>query len=111
PAMSAVFQDQELLGVTEQLIGTPWLHAKPFHYAGTVAEPLVGCTTARMGRKYTPPREGAVPFLRNVLHPTAEIAELGCDLVSAFGLTGYFGIDFILHDNAPYVIEVNPRYP
>ncbi|MFO0801490.1 MAG: hypothetical protein U0791_00005, partial [Gemmataceae bacterium] len=42
PAMSAVYRDAELLGITEQLIGVPWLHAKEFHYAGTIAGSLAG---------------------------------------------------------------------
>lgn len=84
PSMSAVFLDQRMLGITEQLIGTPWLHAKPFHYAGTIHEPDA---QARWERK---------PFL---------------DLSSTFNLSGYFGIDFIQKDGTPYVIEVNPRYP
>ena len=33
------------------------------------------------------------------------------DLVAAFSLSGYFGIDFILNEGTPYVVEVNPRYP
>jgi predicted ATP-grasp superfamily ATP-dependent carboligase len=30
--------------------------------------------------------------------------------VSAFGLVGWFGVDFILKDGIPWPVEVNPRY-
>lgn len=83
PAMSAVFLGQQMLGITEQLIGASWLHAKPFHYAGTI-----GPTAHR-----------------------TDVAQLGLDLVAAFGLSGYFGFDFILNAGTPFVLEVNPRYP
>ena len=33
---SAVFVDDTLFGITEQLIGQPWLHAKPFAYCGNM---------------------------------------------------------------------------
>ena len=85
--MSAVFHGKHLLGVTEQLIGTTWLHSRPFHYAGTIA-PI------------------ALP-----LEVTSELSLLGEQLVEAFGLTGLFGVDFILKDGEPWVLEVNPRYP
>jgi len=81
PAMSAVFRDRELIGVTEQLVGTPWLHAKAFHYAGTIASRAGSVSDGTLDRR-----------LR-------------------FRLLGWFGIDFILNDGTPYVIEVNPRYP
>ena len=31
--------------------------------------------------------------------------------MSALELRGVFGVDFILHDGSPCVVEVNPRYP
>ena len=34
--MSAVYCGTTLLGVTEQLIGEPWLHAKGFVYCGNI---------------------------------------------------------------------------
>ncbi len=82
PSMSAVFLDQQMLGVTEQLIGTPWLHAKEFHYAGTI----VGAGSV------SDDRLESIRRLR-------------------FRLVGYFGIDFIMNCDAPFVVEVNPRYP
>ena len=38
--MSAIYTDDNLLGVTEQLIGEPWLHTPPFAYCGNVG-PIV----------------------------------------------------------------------
>ena len=94
-SMSAVFFGQQMLGVTEQLIGTPWLHAKPFHYAGTIHEPDAQA------------RVDGDPLLAR----RARIQQIGESLRQAFGLIGYFGIDFILKDGTPSVVEVNPRYP
>ncbi len=36
PSLSAAYGGTTLLGVTEQLVGEPWLHAKPFGYCGSV---------------------------------------------------------------------------
>ena len=90
PAMSAQFNASnpkcELLGVTEQLVGEPWLHAKPFAYCGNIGPVEIH------------------PAVRN------ELARLGHHLMSACGVRGFFGVDFILHAGEPLVIEVNPRY-
>ncbi len=74
PPMSALFVNDRLLGVTEQLIGVPWLHAGGFTYCGNIG-----------------PIDAPTPAL-----PTA--------------LVGPWGIDFLLHDDAPLALEVNPRY-
>jgi len=78
--MSALFVNDALFGVTEQLIGEGWLHAAPFAYCGNLG-PL--------------PVPSVVPYL-NVLCET--------------GLRGVWGADFVLCDDAPVVLEVNPRY-
>lgn len=41
---------------------------------------------------------------------SAKLARLGDVLAGEFGLVGLFGVDFILADNEPWPIEVNPRY-
>lgn len=79
-------QDSNLIGLTHQLVGTPWLHAKPFAYAGNVG-PL-------------PLAQEEQDFLHRV----------GNQLSMEFGLRGLFGIDFIREDDQFYVAEVNPRY-
>ena len=100
PSMSAAFLGNQMLGVTEQLIGTSWLHAKPFHYAGTIHEPDAFEPDAQARLDNHP-----------LLARRARMQQLGNDLSSAFGLSGYFGIDFILNGDKPFVVEVNPRYP
>jgi predicted ATP-grasp superfamily ATP-dependent carboligase len=78
--MSALFVNDALFGVTEQLIGEAWLHAAPFAYCGN------------LGPLPVPP---CVPEL-NVLCET--------------GLRGVWGADFVLCAGEPWVLEVNPRY-
>lgn len=89
--MSAVFVGQGrsaiLVLVTEQLVGTGWLHAGPFQYAGNVG-----------------PVDVAEPWGR-------ELHRLGDVLAAAFGLRGVWGVDFVLHAGRPHPVEVNPRYP
>jgi predicted ATP-grasp superfamily ATP-dependent carboligase len=76
-----------LLGATEQLVGERWLHARPFHYCGSIG-PL--------------PLE---PPLQETLERLGNVVASGC------GLRGLFGVDLILKDGAPWPVEVNPRYP
>jgi predicted ATP-grasp superfamily ATP-dependent carboligase len=75
-----------LLGVTQQLIGEPWLNAKPFHYCGSVG-PLALSEGLRRG-----------------------FERIGNALVREFGLCGLFGVDVVIRDDIPYPVEVNPRY-
>lgn len=78
--MSALFVNDALFGVTEQLIGEPWLHAGAFAYCGNL---------------------GPVPVPREVPH---------LNVLCETGLRGVWGADFVLCDGAPVVLEVNPRY-
>jgi uncharacterized protein len=88
-ACSAVFVaaagEVALLGVTRQLVGTPWLNAEAFHYCGSVT--------------FLPP-----PLLVTQLQRLGQVLARGC------GLQGLFGLDFIVRDGSPYCIEINPRY-
>jgi predicted ATP-grasp superfamily ATP-dependent carboligase len=90
-SMSAVFvADQsrsELAGVTQQLIGTPWLNASGYKYAGNIGPAGVSAEVTR------------------------QLDLLGRRLTTALGLRGVFGVDFVLHNGAPWVVEINPRYP
>jgi len=80
---SAIFRDGVLLGITRQLVGERWLHAPRFGYCGSVG-----------------PVEGEA----------AEWNKLGEVLVRWSGMRGVFGIDAVMRDGVPWVIEVNPRY-
>jgi predicted ATP-grasp superfamily ATP-dependent carboligase len=75
-----------LLGVTEQLVGVPALHARPFAYCGSIG-PL------------------HFSFAQN-----DRFHRLGQALVEAFGLCGLFGVDGVLDGETGWVLEVNPRY-
>lgn len=76
----------QFLGATQQLVGEPWLHAGPFHYCGSLG-PLA-----------------LAPTLRKSLE------RLGDAITAASGLRGLFGVDCILQDELPWLVEVNPRY-
>jgi predicted ATP-grasp superfamily ATP-dependent carboligase len=76
----------ELLGVTEQLVGEPWLHARAFAYCGNIGPAQVSAG------------------LRETLSHTG-------DAVARWArLRGVWGVDFILRDGLPYPVDVNPRY-
>jgi predicted ATP-grasp superfamily ATP-dependent carboligase len=89
--MSAVFVRARgrvhMLGITEQLIGSPWLNAPPFRYAGNIG-PIALPRTAH-----------------------EVVAKVGNIVGEVCGLLGLFGIDFVLEGDIPRVVEVNPRYP
>jgi uncharacterized protein len=72
-----------LIGVTQQLLGAT---DEPFAYRGNIGP----CPIA--------------PAL------AAKLARLGQVLASAFGLVGWFGVDYVLCAGEPWPVEVNPRY-
>jgi predicted ATP-grasp superfamily ATP-dependent carboligase len=74
----------DLLAVTLQIVGAPWLHAGRFQYAGSIGP---------------------------VAPPSAdELCRLGDLLAGRFGLRGLFGVDGIVDDGHFWPVEVNPRY-
>jgi predicted ATP-grasp superfamily ATP-dependent carboligase len=87
PSFAAIFLAShgraELIGVTRQLTGAEGL---PFAYQGSI---------------------GPWPVSGRLL---AALRALGAALASAFDLVGLFGVDYILRDEAPWPVEVNPRY-
>jgi predicted ATP-grasp superfamily ATP-dependent carboligase len=87
---SAVFvadgKDALLVGITRQYAGVKELGAPTYAWGGNVA-----------------------PFDEASLRGMVETAI--CSLTSAFGLVGLNGIDFIIHNEVPYLLEVNPRPP
>jgi predicted ATP-grasp superfamily ATP-dependent carboligase len=87
PSFSAIFLASaaraEYIGATHQLIGAEGL---PFAYQGSIGPWPVS------------------DRLRQALE------HLGSVLTEAFNLVGLFGVDYILRDDAPWPVEVNPRY-
>jgi predicted ATP-grasp superfamily ATP-dependent carboligase len=90
PSMSAQYLTTaggtDLLGVTEQLVGESWLHARPFAYCGNIGPSQVSAE------------------LRETLH------RIGVAVARWAHLRGVWGVDFILRDGLPYPVDVNPRY-
>jgi predicted ATP-grasp superfamily ATP-dependent carboligase len=88
PSFSALFlgwRDRScLVGVTRQWIG---IAGAPFAYRGSLGPCPIDPALA--GR----------------------LRQLGDRLTAAFGLVGWFGVDYILAEGIPWPVEVNPRYP
>ncbi len=87
PSFSSLFLARsgrsELIGVSRQLIGSP---GSPFAYRGSIGPcELPGRSWTRLGL-------------------------LGQVLASTFSLVGLFGVDHVLQDDEPWVVEINPRY-
>jgi predicted ATP-grasp superfamily ATP-dependent carboligase len=76
-----------ILGFSEQLIGRHDFGARGFRYCGNIF-PLAA----------DPSAFGSV------------LPDLVTGLTQAFGLVGVGGVDFVLTDTGPVVLEVNPRY-
>jgi predicted ATP-grasp superfamily ATP-dependent carboligase len=72
------------IAINEQLIGIPWLTELPFAYCGNIT-----------------------PFETPYAEKMCEMAE---ELVMEFGLVGSNGVDFIISDSGPVVIEINARF-
>jgi len=78
-----------ILGVTRQLAGARFLGGDGFRYGGNIAGP---------------PARLLSPKARRILYgAVAAIAR-------RFGLRGLNGIDFVLENDVPRLLEVNPRY-
>lgn len=84
--MSALYGGTTLLGVTEQLIGEPWLHAEPFAYCGNIA----------------------IPAILELERP--RLWDLGLRVLFRFDVSAHKGIDYIERDGEIFPLEVNPRY-
>ncbi len=75
-----------ILGITEQLVGTDWLHAKPFQYAGSI------------GR--LPPDDGLI----------AKVEYLVALVTNYASLRNSWGLDIVVRNGEPILIEINPRH-
>ncbi len=88
--MSALFigrpDSAELIGICEQLIGPTFGAPTEFGYAGSIG-PIAVSDRAR-----------------------ELLQRLGDTLTREAQLRGQFGIDFILADDIPWLVELNPRY-
>lgn len=88
--MSALFMGRpdsaELIGVCKQLIGPEFGAPTEFGYAGSIGPITVSDRTREL------------------------LQRLGDALTREVQLRGLFGIDFILADNIPWLVELNPRY-
>jgi predicted ATP-grasp superfamily ATP-dependent carboligase len=81
----AVTAEPTTLGISRQLVGVQWLHARPFQYSGSVTR----------------------PWIDNPVY------SWDCDLCQATGLRGLFGLDFVAEpgeDRGREIVDVNPRY-
>jgi predicted ATP-grasp superfamily ATP-dependent carboligase len=74
------------LGATQQLIGTSWTGARGFEYAGSLGPLDVRPDQRRQWER------------------------IGHALAGRFGLSGLFGVDAVMTEDAIWVVEVNPRY-
>jgi len=72
------------VAVNEQFIGVPWLSRLPFAYCGNI----------------TPFRTGQAK----------EMEALAEELVLEFKLLGSNGVDFLITETGPVVLEINPRF-
>lgn len=89
PASASVIcdgSDARSIAVNEQLSGTAWLNANEFMYCGNITPLDVDADTRK------------------------RIAHIAEEIVAGLGLVGSNGVDFILTENGPVVIEVNPRF-
>jgi hypothetical protein len=87
PASVSLISTQDracTVAVNEQLIGVPWLTRLPFAYCGNVT-PLI------------------TPYANQMKNISEE-------LIYQLGLIGSIGVDFLITDNGPVVIEVNARF-
>jgi predicted ATP-grasp superfamily ATP-dependent carboligase len=75
-----------LLGVTRQLVGMPWLYAKPFAWCGNIGPRSIPAAAKKT------------------------LEQVGVAASEAFGLQGLFGIDFLLDGTTVRPVELNPRY-
>ncbi|HEX6050278.1 MAG TPA: ATP-grasp domain-containing protein [Gemmatimonadaceae bacterium] len=80
------------LCLTRQIIGDPAFGATGFQYCGNIV---------------TGPHDREFGVDSRLAHAAVTLANL---LTEEFGLVGVNGIDFVMHDDTPFPIEVNPRY-
>jgi hypothetical protein len=85
-------RDSRAIAINEQLIGARWAGADQFRYSGNIS-PL----------ELSPPAS-----CKSKLQ--LEMAGMAEEIVSDLGLMGSNGVDFLLTEKGPVVVEVNPRF-
>lgn len=87
PSFSAIFvgyqNGSRLIGVSRQWTGRP---GAPYAYVGNIGPWSISPRTLE------------------------RLESLGRAIVGSWGLLGLFGVDFILRDEVPWPVEINPRY-
>jgi predicted ATP-grasp superfamily ATP-dependent carboligase len=87
PSFSALYigadRQARLIGFTRQWIG---IAGAPFAYRGSIGPAAIATSVQ------------------------SKLSALGDALAAAFGLIGWFGVDYVLHRGDPWPVEVNPRY-
>ena len=76
-------REARAIAVNEQLIGLSWAGAKGFRYSGNIT-PLAP--------------------------PQCAIGQMAEEIIAKLGLVGSNGVDFLLTENGPVVVEVNSRF-
>lgn len=95
PASASVMgtgRDSRAIAVNEQLIGATWAGADEFRYSGNI----------------TPLELSPLTYCKAKLQP--EMARMAEEIVSELGLVGSNGVDFLLTEKGPVVVEINPRF-
>lgn len=85
-------RDSRAISVNEQLIGTPWAGADEFRYSGNITPLELSPLTSRKSTRQS------------------EMAGMAEEIISELGLMGSNGVDFLLTERGPVVVEVNPRF-
>jgi predicted ATP-grasp superfamily ATP-dependent carboligase len=80
------------LGISRQIIGDPSFGAAGFRYCGSIL---------------TPSSDPATEFDRRLAD---EASNLAAAVSEEFALVGVAGIDFVMNDGRPWVLEINPRW-
>ncbi|MHB8119683.1 MAG: ATP-grasp domain-containing protein [Methanothrix sp.] len=76
-------REARAIAVNEQLIGVPWAGAKGFRYSGNIT-PLAP--------------------------PQCDIGQMAEEIIAKLRLVGSNGVDFLLTEKGPVVVEVNSRF-
>jgi predicted ATP-grasp superfamily ATP-dependent carboligase len=77
----------------------------------TIETQLLGCCTGHKNLNDTFRYQGS--YGPNFIEPStqAEMDRVGRYIANDFGLVGVFGIDFVLHQAIPWLVDINPRIP